>query len=129
MTEFVRFPLDDGGSVLVEVEVPHAVERAGRPKNMLREAGMSFERALDEVRGAAAAALDRFRSMGPDEVELKFGVKLDAQAGAVIAKTGLQGQFEVKLKWLRDPAAVRPEEAVEDSAPAKASEPADGQGE
>ncbi|MBN6039152.1 CU044_2847 family protein [Amycolatopsis sp. 195334CR] len=123
MTEFVRFPLDDGGSVLVEVEVPHSVERAGRPKNMLREAGVSFERALDEVRGAAGAALEKFRSMGPDEVELKFGVKLDAQAGAVIAKTGLQGQFEVKLKWLRDPAAVvPPEEVVEDAPAAKSSQ-------
>ncbi|AXB43196.1 CU044_2847 family protein [Amycolatopsis albispora] len=126
MTEFVRFPLDGGGSVLVEVEVPHAVERASRSKNMLREAGVSFERALEEVRGAAAAALEKFRAMGPDEVELKFGVKLDAQAGAVIAKTGLQGQFEVKLKWLRDPAAAVPQEETVEDAPAKS---ADGQGE
>jgi hypothetical protein len=100
VTEFVRFPLDDGSSVVVEVEPEPGLARAGRPSGVVRQAGESFERALGEVRAAAAAALTQFRSMGPDEVELKFGVKLDAQAGAVIAKTGLQGQFEVKLKWL-----------------------------
>ena len=46
----------------------------------------------------------------PDEVELKFGIKLDAEAGAIIARTGIQGQFEVKLKWCRA-------ESVEDEDP------------
>jgi hypothetical protein len=42
----------------------------------------------------------------PDEVEIKFGVKLDAEVGALIARTGVQGQFEVKLTW-RAPAAAQ----------------------
>jgi hypothetical protein len=101
--EFVRFPLADGGSVVVEVEPEPGLEQASAPSGVLRKATTTFEHALDEVRAAATAALSRFREMGPDEVELKFGVKLDAQAGAVIARTGLQGQFEVKLKWIREP--------------------------
>ncbi|WP_158884670.1 CU044_2847 family protein [Amycolatopsis anabasis] len=100
MTEFVRFALEEGGSVLVEVEEEPGLARASRASGVVRQASASFERALHEVRSAATAALAQFREMGPDEVELKFGVKLDAQAGAVIAKTGLQGQFEIKLKWL-----------------------------
>ena len=55
----------------------------------------------------------QFRDLGPDEVELKFGVKLDAQAGAVIARTGLQGQFEVKLKWVREGVSPSEEAAAE----------------
>ncbi len=35
----------------------------------------------------------------PDELEITFGVKLDAQMGAVIARTGVEGQLEVKLTW------------------------------
>ncbi len=35
----------------------------------------------------------------PDEVEITFGVRMDAQVGAVIAKTGIAGNFEVKLTW------------------------------
>lgn len=42
----------------------------------------------------------------PDEVEITFGVKVDAEVGAIIAKTGLQGQFEIKLKWVRDASAA-----------------------
>ncbi len=103
MTEFARFELKDGGTVVVEVDDEPGVSRVGRPGRVLREAKASFETALEDVRTAASAALDQFRSMPrqPDEVEIKFGVKLDAEAGAVIAKTGIQGHFEVKLKWYR----------------------------
>ncbi|SED14708.1 hypothetical protein SAMN04489727_6620 [Amycolatopsis tolypomycina] len=113
MQEFVRFPLADGGTVVVEVEGEPGLERASVPSGVLRKASTTFEHALGEVRTAAAAALAQFRNLGPDEVELKFGVKLDAQAGAVIARTGLQGQFEVKLKWVREGAAPSEEAPAE----------------
>ncbi|WP_410596462.1 CU044_2847 family protein [Amycolatopsis sp. lyj-23] len=117
MQEFVRFPLAGGGSVVVEVEGEPGLEQASAPSGVLRKATTTFEHALREVREAAAAALTQFRDLGPDEVELKFGVKLDAQAGAVIARTGLQGQFEVKLKWVRDgavPTEAAPSEEPEE---------------
>lgn len=49
-----------------------------------------------------------FREMEvrPDEVQVEFGVKLSAQAGAVIAKTGVEGHLKIKLTWTRD---LRPE--------------------
>jgi hypothetical protein len=61
----------------------------------------------------ANVAFGQLRSMSrqPDEIEIKFGVKLDAQAGAVIARTGIQGHLEVKLKWQR--AAAAPSEGEE----------------
>jgi hypothetical protein len=118
--DFVRFPLAGGGSVVVEVEAEPGLERASAPSGVLRKATTTFEHALSEVRAAAGAALAQFRDLGPDEVELKFGVKLDAQAGAVIARTGLQGQFEVKLKW------VRGEAPTEDSAEEEPGKPVAG---
>lgn len=117
MPDFVRFPLADGGSVVVEVEVEPGLERASVPSGVLRKATTTFEHALSEVRAAAGAALAQFRDLGPDEVELKFGVKLDAQAGAVIARTGLQGQFEVKLKWVRGEAEASTEDRAEEESP------------
>lgn len=120
MPDFVRFPLADGGSVVVEVEVEPGLERASAPSGVLRKATTTFEHALSEVRAAAGAALAQFRDLGPDEVELKFGVKLDAQAGAVIARTGLQGQFEVKLKWVRGEAAASTEDGAEEAPGASA---------
>lgn len=113
MQEMARFVLEDGGGVVVEVDpVPHTT-RVSRRDDLIADARVSFEKALESIRDAAAAALGQLRSMSrqPDEVELKFAVKLSATAGAVIAKTAVDGQFEVKLKWVRDPTAVpAPEE-------------------
>ena len=85
-----------------------------RREDLVLDAKVSFERALAAVKDAASAALGQFQAMArkPDEVEIKFGVKLSAEAGAVIAKTGLEGQFEVKLKW------KQPSPAAGDPAPA-----------
>lgn len=115
-SELVRFPLAEGGSILVEVDERPGVSRAGRSSTrVLQEARATFEHAVAGVRDAAASALAQFTSMtrAPDEVELKFGLKLDAEAGAVIARTGIQGQFEVKLRWRRDGLPIE-EETVEE---------------
>jgi hypothetical protein len=103
VTEVLRFDLDDGGSVLVEVLEEPGVVRTARRGTLLQDAKLSFEKTLAGVRDAASSALGQFQSMShrPDEVEIKFGVKLDAKAGAIIAQTGMQGHFEVKLKWQR----------------------------
>ncbi|PRY44864.1 CU044_2847 family protein [Umezawaea tangerina] len=113
--ELAKFALAGGGTVLVEVDGSAGVARANRPGKLLEEARVTFENAVGQVRDAAAAALAEFTSMtrAPDEVELKFGIKLDAEVGAVIARTGVQGQFEVKLKWRRDDVPVE-EDVVEE---------------
>ncbi len=112
--ELTRFALANGGSVLVEVDESASIARANRAGRVLDEARVTFENAVADVRDAAAAALTQFTSMtrAPDEVELKFGIKLNAEVGAVIARTGVQGQFEIKLKWLRDNIPV--EDVVEE---------------
>jgi hypothetical protein len=112
MTELVRFDLADGGSVVVELDDSRGVSRVSL-QSTLDKAKTTLESSLSEVRDLAAVALGKFREMSsrPDEVEIKFGVKLDAQAGAVIARTGMQGHFEVKLKWKQD---EEPEEPAEE---------------
>lgn len=115
-TELARFDLAAGGEVLVEVDERPGVSRAGRSSaRVMQEAKATFEQAVVGVRDAASAALAQFTSMtrAPDEVELKFGIKLDAEAGAVIARTGVQGQFEIKLRWRRADLPVE-EEVVEE---------------
>ncbi|MBB4913999.1 CU044_2847 family protein [Streptosporangium saharense] len=106
MTELVRFELDDKeGSVLVELDPLPGFERLSRGEGNLAQAKVSFENALAGVRDAASSALRQFQAMAvpPDEVELQFGVRLSASAGAVIAKTGAEGHFEVRIKWQREP--------------------------
>ena len=35
----------------------------------------------------------------PSEVALRFGIKLDAEAGALIAKTGAEASIDLTLTW------------------------------
>jgi hypothetical protein len=35
----------------------------------------------------------------PDEAEVEFGINLDAEAGAMLAKASTGAQITVKLKW------------------------------
>ena len=104
LTELMRFSLDNGGSVLVEVrEDDPGVVRASHARVVIESASTSLANALAGVRDAAATALGQFRDMDahPDEIQVEFGVRLDAQAGAVIAKTGIDGHLKVKLSWRR----------------------------
>jgi hypothetical protein len=103
VTEQVRFTLASGGSVDVELDEVPGASRAGR-QNALVTAQHSLEDALTGVRDAAAATIAQFKEMAekPDEVEIEFGVKLNAEAGAIIARTGMEGHFQVTLRWSRE---------------------------
>ncbi|MBF8191252.1 hypothetical protein ITP53_37240 [Nonomuraea sp. K274] len=106
--QLVRWEVD-GASVLVETsdeEIGGWAPATPFGKGVVREATMRFEDALVHVRDAAAVALRTFRDIpvGPDEVEIEFGVKLGSEAGAVIAKAALEGHLTVRLKWSGKPA-------------------------
>ncbi|CAM5244295.1 hypothetical protein SALBM135S_05917 [Streptomyces alboniger] len=105
MTELMRWESDEG-PVVVEVDSRdpgfRSVSRRGE-SGEIHEVEGRFESALHNVRGAAVSALRTFRerSLDPDTIELEFGVKLSAAAGAVIAKTSTEGHLTVKLTWTR----------------------------
>src|SRR6266700_7054920 len=102
MPELVRWQLDDGDELLVEVDHDgpeiSPVSRAG---DVIESAGTSLSAALGSVRKAATVVLGQFRDMAvrPDEVQVEFGVRLTAEAGAVIAKSSVEGHLTVKLTW------------------------------
>lgn len=98
----MRFETADGAEVVVEVDrVAPGAKLVARGSNRLAEAGETFDGALQGIRSAADAALRVFREgpLRPDGVELEFGVKLTGEAGAVIAKTAMEGHITVKLSW------------------------------
>ncbi|MDB1088322.1 CU044_2847 family protein [Streptomyces sp. ACA25] len=104
MGELLRFELDNGGSVVAETDRPGpgVVEAAGTADVVARATG-SFEAALEGVRSAAASALQKMSDLPqrPDEVSIEFGIQLDAEVGAVLARTGAQGHLQVQLTWHR----------------------------
>ncbi len=105
MRRLIEFPLEDGGSIWVEVDVPEETGRvpAARGGEVVQRAQQSFEAALDKVRPAAAAIIAKLRALHdpPDEIEVEFGLKMNAEAGAVIAAAGLEANYKVTLTWKR----------------------------
>lgn len=79
---------------------PERVTR--RAGNVIASLDGNLDAALATVRPAPEKVLNNFTSLGLDSVEIEFGLSLDAQAGAVIAKTGVTGHFKVTLNWTRN---------------------------
>lgn len=105
MSSLIEFPLEDGSSLWVEVSetTPRGLTPAGRG-DLPSRASQTFEAALERVRPAAQAVIQKLRSLhdAPDEIEVEFGLKLSAEAGAVIAAGGVEANYKVTLKWKRE---------------------------
>ncbi len=103
MARLVEFPLQDGGSVLVQVDEdarPGGVTR-GLGNRVVEQAQESFEQAVDRVQPAVQALLSRLRQVAetPEEVQVEFGLQLSAEAGAFVAAASSTGNFRVTMTW------------------------------
>ena len=106
MTEkqLAQFSLSDGTTFLVEVEEPErrAIERVALPSGkQVLKAQQTFEEALDKIKPVASTIITKLRDLNQpaDEVEVKFGLKLTADAGAIFASVGGEVSYEITLKW------------------------------
>jgi hypothetical protein len=106
--ELVEFPLEGGpGSVYVEVETSGPSDAytrvASKPGAIAGKASETFQKALEPLRPAVGAVLDKLTSLAvpPEEVQLEFSVKLTGQAGAIFAATSAEGQLKVAVTWRR----------------------------
>jgi hypothetical protein len=110
MKRLVEFPLDQGGSVLIEVDEPPAgptMRGLGKdPSSLVEQADKTFEDATAAVTPAARSLIARLRSIDnpPDEVGIDFGVRLSAQTGAFIASVAAEANFTVSMTWRRQAA-------------------------
>jgi hypothetical protein len=109
MRRLVEFPLEGGGSVVVDVDA-----RDGRPigetgevtrglgaKDVVARTGETFEAAFARIRPAATAAIGSLRTLSdrPQEIEIEFGIQLSAEIGAIVAHTAAEANFRVTLRW------------------------------
>jgi hypothetical protein len=103
MTGLVKFDLENGSSILVEADGGQGdvVVRGRRVDSVVAATDETFESALARVLPASAAIIERFRDMhhSADEIELEFGLKVNAEAGAIIARTSGEANFQITLRW------------------------------
>lgn len=106
MKKIVEFTLPDGSSIFAEVDQPpeHDGLVGVNPTEMAVKAQQTFDQALENVKPIASTIISKLRELNQpaDEVEVKFGIKLTAEAGAVIAMAGAEVNYEITLKWKQD---------------------------
>lgn len=106
MKRLVEYPLNDGSSVVVEVdeEARGGVVRRGAASDVAEKVTQTFETALEKIRPAAVELIAQFRHLRepPHIAVVEFGVKLSAEAGAFIASVATEANFKVTLTWRRD---------------------------
>lgn len=103
MDQLLQFE-SGGGTVLVEVaDDEPGIERAARVDEVVVKARASLESAMEQVRAVANATLGKVQDLAqqPEQVEVEFGVRFNAEAGAVIARTQAEGHLQVRLTWTR----------------------------
>jgi len=111
MTKLVDFPLENGGSVIVEVEdrstprdeVRRGFGAADGPAEIAARAGETLETAFGRIQPAAGAMVSRLRGLAdaPEEIEVEFGIQLSAEVGVIVAHTAGEANFRVTLRWKR----------------------------
>ncbi len=105
MKQLVEFPLEVGGTILVEVDEPDDAGKTARVarggKKTIEKANQNFEKALDSVKPTANAVISKLRDLieQPGEIGVEFGIKLSAESGVVIASAGIEANFKVTLRW------------------------------
>jgi hypothetical protein len=104
--QLVDLPLEEGGSITVEVEDARpsreggSVTRSARPGEVVTAATQTFEQALGGVAPASRAIVSKLRAAAdPSEIVVEFGLKLSADTGVIVARTGGEANFRVMLTW------------------------------
>ena len=97
------FSLGHDEHIIIEtydVDVPRGVELVARG----RAETASFSEAVDRALPAARLLVGKLEEVASNvkEIEVEFGLKFSGEVGALIARTGTEANFRVKLTWSPD---------------------------
>jgi hypothetical protein len=95
--QIVIYQVDESTTVKFEIEPTEGYRPAGSEQVL----GWVKEAVAPAVE-AAKAVLDKVKEARPDQVEMKFGIKVSGGTNWLVAKTAGEGNFEVTLTWSRD---------------------------
>lgn len=96
-SQIVTYELDEATSVKFEIEPPPGFQAASTDQIVGQ-----VQRAVGPAVEAAKVVLDKLKQIGPDQLELRFGIKVSGTANWLVAKAASEGNFEVILTWSCD---------------------------
>jgi hypothetical protein len=113
------FTIDEHAPILVEFKAAPGLEHTTRglpsPTDLAKQSEQAINAAMNTIHAAArrvVATIDALTER-PSKVEVDFGLKLDAAAGALVAQASTEASFVVKLTWERERVDRRGAESAE----------------
>jgi hypothetical protein len=110
MTYLIQVPIADATAegadffvMEVDGQVDRGVVRSGRPGQVVTTAAETFEAALERLQPLTRAIIVKLRGIvdGPEEIGVEFGLKMNLEAGLVVARATSEANFTVTLRWKR----------------------------
>lgn len=98
---------DEHAPILVELTPRPGLQQVSLPSLPPEKLAELSAKALDSAMSTVHQMTDRVSSMvydlagDPNEVEVEFGLKLDVEGQALIAKAGAEAAISVTLTWKR----------------------------
>lgn len=110
MSKYLEFPLEGGGSILIEAADEPTRTSAGFLRDGESHAGadkaqQSFDASVEAVRRSANLLVSKLRELTPDELQVNFNLKASGEMGGLtVGKSGADANYTVMLKWQKTPA-------------------------
>ncbi len=109
MSKYLEFPLEGGGSILIEAADEPTRTSAGFLRDGDSHAGadkaqQSFDASVEAVRRSADLLVTKLRQLTPDELQVNFNLKASGEMGGLtVGKSGADANYTVMLKWQKTP--------------------------
>ena len=106
MKQLIEFPLEDGRSIVMEVDETHSgvIQASRGPGEIVGKATQTFEAAMDRIKPTARTIISKLRELkdSPDEVSIEFGLTFSVQAGVIITGIESEATLKVSLTWKKE---------------------------
>ena len=95
---------DDDEVILVEFEDESGLRSVSNdPSDLLEKSKNAIERSMKTVKSMAKKAVKTIKeipvSERPSTFQFQFGIKMNGEAGAVVAKVGAEAAITVTMTW------------------------------
>lgn len=98
--------MSNNNQILVEWTELDGLRRASKLTDMIGDGKEALESAVDTVEDIAEIVATKFKNLmihptqrELGEIQVEFGIKLDAEVGAIVAKSSIEGSILVRMTW------------------------------
>ena len=107
MADYIETKTRDGATIRIEVEsttktAPGFGGRPAAPTDVSTEAAADiFDQTLTTIRACANGVVETWQNLEatPSAASIDFSIKVDADAGVMVARSREDAQFKISLSW------------------------------